>query len=47
MQGMGGGNFEPPVLPSVTTFLRFLFFFFNCGLILKEVIRHEISEKDL
>ena len=46
MQGMGGGNFEPPVLPSVTTFLRF-FFFFNCGLILKEVIRHKVSEKDL
>lgn len=44
MQGMGGGNFEPPVLPSVTTFLRF---FFNCGLILKEVIRHKVSEKDL
>lgn len=45
MQGMEGGNFEPPVLPSVTTFLRF--FFFNCGLILKEVIRHKVSEKDL
>lgn len=45
MQGMGGGNFEPPRPP----FSHYVsaFFFFNCGLILKEVIRHKVSEKDL
>ena len=43
MQGMGGGNFVSPVLPSVTTFL--FCFFFNCGLILKEVIRRSFRKR--
>lgn len=46
MQGMGGGNFEPP-RPPFSHYVSAFFFIFNCGLILKEVIRHKVSEKDL